>query len=339
MKEKHWSAYAHSKTKHNIFRVTQFSEKHIISTVLYELFVLDDALRKLGCKDLILYNRTVHIEIWKGEELYLDTRLPKYKEFYNLLKFNRSKRSKLRLYKVVQYLVDLNSSNIEIEGFEEEYLKELLELIRINNELKKKDEIPSYNDYQLAIICRGLDKAGARGLAEQYLINQSWTSDEKEEAIKYVSKAHGKYGVDLLNYCLTLDSNSIYIKDTKRVFTYFDKIKKSKEPCLRLNLDKQTEVEFYYQEKADSLVVKKNNFEQIGEIRRDGTCMVHKSKNYNASLLLFLRFAQDPLKEIMFFGLHTGKCSFCGQRLTDPISIKHGYGKKCAKNFDLDWEN
>ena len=45
--------------------------------------------------------------------------------------------------------------------------------------------------------------------------------------------------------------------------------------------------------------------------------------------------ALDPEKVVREFGQLTGQCSFCKRRLSDDISKAYGYGKHCAKKYQL----
>ena len=50
---------------------------------------------------------------------------------------------------------------------------------------------------------------------------------------------------------------------------------------------------------------------------------------------LFQRFMNDPQGMAINFGFETGQCSYCGRDLTDPISLKFGYGRICAEDLGL----
>jgi hypothetical protein len=45
--------------------------------------------------------------------------------------------------------------------------------------------------------------------------------------------------------------------------------------------------------------------------------------------------ALDPEKVVREFRQLTGQCSFCKRRLSDDISKAYGYGKHCAKKYQL----
>jgi hypothetical protein len=47
--------------------------------------------------------------------------------------------------------------------------------------------------------------------------------------------------------------------------------------------------------------------------------------------------ASDPAKAASEYGRLTGHCCFCTLPLTDPRSTAVGYGKICARNYDLPW--
>lgn len=50
-----------------------------------------------------------------------------------------------------------------------------------------------------------------------------------------------------------------------------------------------------------------------------------------------LAFAADPTGVATKYGRLTGKCCFCGRKLTDERSTAMGYGPVCADHFGLDW--
>ena len=48
-------------------------------------------------------------------------------------------------------------------------------------------------------------------------------------------------------------------------------------------------------------------------------------------------FSLDPQRVAKASASKLGACSFCGSRLSDPISKKMGYGPVCASNYHLPW--
>jgi len=50
-----------------------------------------------------------------------------------------------------------------------------------------------------------------------------------------------------------------------------------------------------------------------------------------------IAFAADPEAVAMKYGKLTGRCSFCGRKLTDDRSTDVGYGPYCAAKFGLSW--
>jgi hypothetical protein len=49
------------------------------------------------------------------------------------------------------------------------------------------------------------------------------------------------------------------------------------------------------------------------------------------------KFAADPQQAATGYGHLTNTCCFCGQTLTDSVSVKLGYGPICAGHYGLQW--
>lgn len=49
------------------------------------------------------------------------------------------------------------------------------------------------------------------------------------------------------------------------------------------------------------------------------------------------RFVSDPVAMMKMYADHYERCGFCGLKLTDPRSIKVGYGPVCANNHGMPW--
>lgn len=50
---------------------------------------------------------------------------------------------------------------------------------------------------------------------------------------------------------------------------------------------------------------------------------------------LLYKVSCDPVKTLAEIGKLRGRCCFCGNKLTDDVSVAVGYGKVCAKNWGL----
>ncbi|MBZ0090022.1 MAG: DUF6011 domain-containing protein, partial [Thermoanaerobaculia bacterium] len=48
-------------------------------------------------------------------------------------------------------------------------------------------------------------------------------------------------------------------------------------------------------------------------------------------------FDRDPVDVAASYGRETGECCFCQRPLTDPRSVRAGYGRTCAKSNGLPW--
>ncbi len=51
--------------------------------------------------------------------------------------------------------------------------------------------------------------------------------------------------------------------------------------------------------------------------------------------VLIQEFALDPMAVAKAMAGKLGACLYCGQRLSDPVSKRVGYGPVCAKNWGL----
>ena len=54
-------------------------------------------------------------------------------------------------------------------------------------------------------------------------------------------------------------------------------------------------------------------------------------------IMVIRAIERNPIGCIKLFGAETGTCSFCHLELTDPRSLRNGYGKKCANDRGLPW--
>ena len=83
----------------------------------------------------------------------------------------------------------------------------------------------------------------------------------------------------------------------------------------------------------------KGSFEDriwYGRINRDGTWTPGKAHHADIQAVL-AALARDPAGIAAAYGHATSECCFCGIELTDPRSVKMGYGPICAGNYDLPW--
>ncbi len=79
----------------------------------------------------------------------------------------------------------------------------------------------------------------------------------------------------------------------------------------------------------------------IGRILRDGRIQVSKPYHSPAWMQAFTAtlhaLSADPIKFATAYGRRTGNCIFCDIELSDERSKHVGYGRKCAKNYNLPW--
>ena len=99
----------------------------------------------------------------------------------------------------------------------------------------------------------------------------------------------------------------------------------------KIRKDKDSEKRFVHRLVAD------NNYVYIGTVFEDGhfnwtkRSAHHRSSDaYKGFEWLWSRVGQGILpRDVTVF--HEGRCGMCGLELTDPISIKEGYGPDCRK--------
>ncbi len=97
-------------------------------------------------------------------------------------------------------------------------------------------------------------------------------------------------------------------------------------------------------EKGKEIIIDKNELilknntqgKYIASIFRDGTIRPYDVALMTKPMLsLFVRFCKNPTELTVRYGFETGECGYCSRELTDPISVKWGYGPKCALNYAL----
>lgn len=321
----------------SFLKVNLRNNSEIIGTAVNLIFNRDRLQRRVTGSKFIWYNSTVHVEILYGNKTIIDTRENKYKVFQPLLRYNNSSSSKRRFGRILYYLANLGDAAILFQSTDDNHVEEVN---RILKSVQNVDDFNNfnhhYNNYQLAVLCRGMSESGPRALAEQYFKNNYWSAPEKKKADKYVNTAISKYGIDFLDYCLELPKKPFKIRNVKRVFRVFEKPKIS-NPAIRIVIGGR-EVNLYYDAKAKEINIKNEAEQSIGKLDKNGLVSTLKNvNNYNVTIALLLAFADDPLRQILYYGAQTGRCSFCSKELTDPISITCGYGKTCASNYDLPW--
>ena len=83
-------------------------------------------------------------------------------------------------------------------------------------------------------------------------------------------------------------------------------------------------------------VMIKNNDARAAWIQKDGSLHQSKYRPLSDNLVNFLAvFAKDPAKYSALEGIRSGRCCFCGRKLTNPKSVTVGYGPTCAEHYSL----
>ena len=215
------------------------------------------------------------------------------------------------------------TNEIKIEGFNNSQNKEISELINIQTDQSQ------FSDFQLAYLCGGMKEAKPRKLNEIYF-NSSWSLEQRLEAKKYVEIGIVKYGLDIVNQCLLLNRKPFYLKGVIDIYSTFSY--KLNQTITLLN-NKKEEVKLTFE--TESIKID-NGDESLMEISKNGLVKLKSDNNQSGiTLILLYNFFQDPMKQIVFFGIKKGRCSFCGRELNNSKSLHLGYGFQCAKNSGL----
>lgn len=74
-----------------------------------------------------------------------------------------------------------------------------------------------------------------------------------------------------------------------------------------------------------------------GSIGLDGT--LHASRQMTTAIrALLVSFNESPTAVAIEQATLSGNCIFCRRRLSDPRSVTHGHGKRCAEIYSLRWD-
>lgn len=325
-----------SETKRKMEFDDNLNMSQIIGTAISDLFRFDKLTRK-GSTKIVWYNKTIHIKILYNNRLIIDTRNPKFEPYEKFLKYRNSSKSKREFVKILWHLCETQKIDSKIVKTESIKINGAITLINKIKTTKTKIVFNDYNDFEIAVLCAGMKSAEARHLSKDYFKKNCFTKEERMIAKEFVKEVHKKYGKDILDYCLTLPKKPFIITNAKRAFTQFDNIRKGSIGIVRITAD-SLELLLSYNKDSDAIIIKNENENNIAEFKRTGEfSFVRNIKKPISSLVLFLSYIDDPLRQILYFGAKTGNCSFCGLSLTDPISLQYGYGKKCAHNHKLPW--
>lgn len=292
-----------------------------IKVMLMQILKTESNYREYNQGRFLDHRSTTHVEVKLDDQVLFDTRDEKYKRSWPNLKIGPD---------FVETVVGLaSSSNIKVDGEEE-----LLNLLDRN---RNPEDIKSFSDYQLAILCKGMLESSARKVGVNYFEKNGFTEEEREKALLYVNLAKTKYGTALLKACLQLPSKPFTIENAERIFTRFDNIDTDTRK-ISLAFDKQNEFEFYLKSKSGGLSIKHNGVE-VARFKRDGSFNIQTKNRYVAymSATLFLSYCKNEGEELMFYGAKTGNCSYCKRPLDHPTSLLYGYGPVCAKIMNLPW--
>ncbi len=318
------------------FKIDSKDQIQIIETAVGRLFDYDNILREFSDVKRIFYNEILTILIFVEKVIIFNSNnySPHLLKF---LKINNSENCKEKLIELIHYLLQLDTTTIQLEDLKHEENKEVNNLLQNHN--FEMEAIKKFTDFQIAKLCSGMEESQARQIFNIYNLNQSLSNIERSKGEKFVHSAYIKYGKDLLLKLLQLQQRPFKISNTERIFTIFDKHDKEDDPVIRLSWQNDEYFEFYLKKHRDSIMVKNSKEEIKGEFTRDGVCQIYDIENFNSTIILFAKLIDNPLQHLIYYGIQTGRCSFCNKELSDTSSLSNGYGKQCAINHGMPWNN
>ena len=317
---------------------TPITAESIVNNAFDGIIGMDNFFRNYTDARILYYNEHLHIRIQVAEHVFLNTEDPSLISHENELKFNRSETSRIKFRQLLLYLSGCGQSEIQFQGLSPKENIQFSRLLKRASTLRE-ETLNGLTDFQKALICSGMEAAEARKLYATFCQNGTFSHEQRSIAEQYILAAFRKYGKNLILQCLQLPQKPFMVTNTQRVFTYFDRLAINQKPSITLLLDDETEVELFYHKKDKKLAIRGvSNGEELVSIDQAGECSVpRKSKWINPSILLLLKVFDDPKQQIIYYGAQTGKCTFCGRKLSQHKSIQYGYGEQCAKKFALDW--
>lgn len=145
-------------------------------------------------------------------------------------------------------------------------------------------------------------------------------------------------------YITTAPVQTQVIKATyKPIFSLFEKAsQKLKNPAIKLQTAEGKPVELTpakaHSKNPGSLYVTDGgsygHSKYFGKISPQGEFMAGASADPSIATLLG-ELSADPKGVAAKYGKMTGRCCFCSKQLTDPQSVKAGFGPTCAANYGL----
>lgn len=130
------------------------------------------------------------------------------------------------------------------------------------------------------------------------------------------------------------------------IFELFAQAKQSlKWPSLQFKIDGQ-DVKIAPTRKPNTLFISNGKRKDQGRIiygilKNEGTSTKAQWQpsvlNFPKLRAMVVPLVQNPLEVCVLYGLEYNHCCFCGLELTNPSSVKHGYGPVCAEKWGLPW--
>lgn len=277
----------------------------------------------------IYYKRAFHLILYIDDQLIFDTNDLPDEIKISKLTFSEDpeeiRNFAKTVFKLCNYFLQPSISEINLE-------KKNTNDERIEKYLQGETDCDPNNISSLtaALICNGIENSAARHLANKYFSN-SISDLELVELLNWAERTIELFGKEKIDELIALPKLAFRFQNLSQLYK------------LKSNM-KSSDIDFMIDGEAFSLVSASATFKIIDS---SGKTVGHfdltrfeTNPEYKLSkpkLLHFLHFANDPINYISYYGYQTGNCGFCHSKLTDPISCKWGYGKKCAENYGLDW--
>ncbi|MBK6544287.1 MAG: hypothetical protein IPG12_03255 [Saprospiraceae bacterium] len=226
--------------------------------------------------------------------------------------------------------------------------KEIHEILNKNLLYSAPIKIIEYNNvkiethftYLQAIsFCGGTMDSKPHSIYNKYNKKEPLSEEDIFLAHTYAMKILKEHGPSRVNFLLTLPDVPMSLTNVEKVFTQFHREGEVEQFLLSITLEDDIKYDLYLAAKKDRILIKPLDSEElIGEVKRTGDYnSFHKSLRLKHVINLFINFFENPMKAIVYFGMKTGKCSFCKRKLYDSRSKYYNYGKDCALKNKFYW--
>lgn len=326
------------------------SNLELLNLAIDEFIEYEQFLRPFVDKQIIKYRRELSVQVYFDSHLVLDTNNIIYDYIRPQLKYTYSDISKVMFKKTLQDLVFKNVVSLK---FDEQFVstsleEEILEIVYKSKPFSNPIKIIEFDDYkiethfsdlQAICLCGGTLDSRFHSIYNKYNRKEILSDEDIFLAHTLAMKILKEHGSSRVNFLLTLPEVPMSLTNVEKVFTQFHGKVDKEQFLLSITLEGDIKYDLYLAAKKDTILIKPMDSEQlIGEIKRTGEYnSFHKSLRLKPVINLFINFFENPMKAIVYFGMKTGKCSFCKRKLTDARSKYYNYGKDCALKFNLYW--